>query len=109
MSHEKNQSVIDALNACITACNHCISGCLEEENVQILTGCIKSDIDCAAICTLTASLLARGSEHGKHMLKECAEACEKCAAVCEEHAHHHEHCKQCAQACRACAEACKAA
>ena len=106
MSHEKNKIVIDALNKCIAECNHCTTACLDEENVKMLTQCIKLDIDCAAICTLTASLLARGSEHGKHLMKECIEVCNACAEECEKHAHHHEHCKQCASACRACAAAC---
>ena len=106
MSHEKNHIVIDALNKCIAECNHCTTACLDEENVKMLTQCIKLDIDCAAICTLTASLLARGSEHGKHLMKECIEVCNACAEECEKHAHHHEHCKQCASACRACAAAC---
>ena len=106
MSHEKNQTVIDALNKCIAACNHCTTACLEEENVQMLTSCIKLDIDCAAICTLTASFLGRGSEHGKHLMKECIEVCNACADECEKHAHHHDHCKQCAAACRACVAAC---
>ena len=107
MSHEKNQPVIDALNKCIAACNHCTTACLAEENVQMLTNCIKLDIDCAAICTLTVSLLTRGSEHGKHLMKECIEVCNACAEECEKH-QHMEHCKRCAEACRSCAEECSA-
>lgn len=107
MSHEKNQIVIDALNKCITECNHCATACLDEEKVQMLTKCIKLDIDCAQICSLTVALLARGSEHGKHLMKECEEVCNACAAECEKHADHHEHCKKCAEACRSCAEECR--
>jgi|SRR5687768_6225157 len=106
MSHEANQKAIDALNNCATECNHCLTACLEEQNVSMLVNCIKLDIDCAAICSFTASLLARNSAHGRHLLRECIEVCNACAAECEKHAHHHEHCKKCAEACRACAEAC---
>jgi hypothetical protein len=106
MSHQQNKALLDALNNCIAECNHCTTACLDEADVKMLTECIKLDIDCAAICTLTASLIARGSEHGKHLLKECAEVCNACAAACEKHAHM-EHCKACAAACRKCAAACQ--
>ena len=109
MSHEKNQKLIKVLQDCANECNHCTTACLDEPNVKALINCIKLDIDCAEICRLTISLLARGSEHGKHLLKECAEVCDVCAAECEKHAHHHDHCKKCAEACRTCAEACRVA
>jgi hypothetical protein len=109
MSHQKYAIVIEALNKCAAECNHCFAACLDEENVQMLTNCIKLDIDCAQLCTLTASLLARGSEHGLHLLKECAELCDACAAECEKHSSHHEHCKNCAVACSDCADICQAA
>ena len=108
MSHQTNQAAITALNECATVCNHCFSACLAEQDVTMLAACINLDRDCADICQVVSSFLSRGSEHGKHLLKECIEICEKCAAECEKHAHHHEHCKQCAEACRRCAEACKA-
>lgn len=108
MNNQLNKTAITALNECATACNHCLTSCLQEQDVQSMTGCIKLDRDCADICQLVSSFLARGSEHGKHLLKECIEICEKCAAECEKHAHHHDHCKQCAEACRKCVEACKA-
>jgi hypothetical protein len=105
MAHEKNQELLNALNNCATECNHCATACLDEQDVKMLTKCIKLDIDCADICKLTASLVARGSEHGNHILKECAEICEACAKECEKHSQM-EHCRRCAEACRTCAEAC---
>jgi hypothetical protein len=98
--------LLDLFNDCIAQCNHCTTACLDEKNVQMMVDCIKADIDCAAICALTASLVARDSIHAKHILNECAEACNKCAEQCEKHAEHHKHCKQCAEACRKCAVAC---
>ena len=108
MSHEQHTQLIQALNDCAVECNHCSTACLEEENVKMLSRCIKLDIDCAEICRLAAGFLARGSEHARHILKECAEICRECAEECEKHAHHHDHCKQCAEACRNCAAACEA-
>ncbi len=105
MSHENHRQLITALNDCATECNHCATACLDEQDVKMLSKCIKLDIDCAEICSLTSSLLARSSDHGHHLLKECAEVCNACAEECEKHTHM-EHCKKCAEACRSCAKAC---
>lgn len=105
MSHVQNHGLLDALYNCAAECNHCATACLDEQDVKMLARCIKLDIDCADICSLTASLIARSSEHGEHLLKECAEICNACADECEKH-NHMEHCKRCAEACRACAEEC---
>jgi hypothetical protein len=105
MAHEKNQELLNALNNCAAECNHCAIACLEEQDVRMLARCIKLDIDCADICQLTASYVARGSEHANHLLKECAEICDACADECEKHSHM-EHCRKCAEVCRACSEAC---
>ncbi|MES2005511.1 MAG: four-helix bundle copper-binding protein [Bacteroidota bacterium] len=109
MSHQQNHQLIAALNNCVAECNHCTTACLGEQDVKMLAKCIGLDIDCADICTLVAALTARGSEHAKHLLKECAEVCNACAEECEKHAKMGmEHCRTCAEACRACAAACSA-
>jgi hypothetical protein len=105
MSHEKNQSLIDTLNNCATECSHCAMACLDENDVKMLAGCIKLNIDCAEVCRLAASLLSRGSEHGIHLLSECAEICNACARECKKHSHM-EHCRKCAEVCFNCAEEC---
>ena len=105
MSHEQNQTLIDAMTNCAAECNHCVAACLEEEAVTMLARCIKLDIDCAEICMLAASYISRGSESGQHILNACAKVCEACADECEKHSHM-DHCKKCANVCRACAELC---
>ncbi|WP_192823221.1 four-helix bundle copper-binding protein [Rufibacter sp. LB8] len=105
MHHTQNRTVLDALHECILACEHCATACLQEEHAHMMARCIQLDRDCADICRLTSALLARGSEHGKHLLKECIEVCEACAAECGKH--DHDHCQACAEACRKCAEACR--
>ncbi len=107
MSHEKNMQIIDALTRCAIECSHCAMACLDEDDVNILKRCIRLDLDCAEICRTTASLLSRGSEHGEHLLKECAEICNACADECDKHSRM-EHCKRCAEECRRCAEECAA-
>ncbi|MCW3090947.1 MAG: hypothetical protein JWP81_2016 [Ferruginibacter sp.] len=105
MQRKKNSELIDALNNCAVECSHCAMACLEEEDVKMLTNCIRLDLDCAEICRTTATLLSRGSEHGNHLLKECAEVCKKCADECEKH-RHMEHCEVCAEVCYKCAQEC---
>ena len=83
VSHQQNKQLMEALNNCTAECNQCATACLDEQDVKMLAKCIKLDIDCAGICTLTATLIARGSEHGRHLLKECAEVCNACAEECE--------------------------
>lgn len=106
--HAQNQSLLDALNACIAACEHCATACLKEEDVKMMARCISLDRDSADVCALTARLIARGSEHGPHLLRECAEVCKACGDECEKHGAHMQHCKECAEACRRCEEACRA-
>lgn len=108
MINIKNKALIDALNDCAVACNACASACLDEQDVKMLAKCIKIDLDCAVICSLAVTLLARNSVHGKHVMNECEEVCNLCADECEKHAKMGmEHCKECAAACRKCAAACK--
>ena len=108
MNSQPNNALLSALNHCANACNFCSTACLEEQDVKMMVNCIRLDTDCAAICNLTASLIARNSVHGKHLLKECAEICGLCAAECEKHKKM-QHCADCAAACRTCEQACRAA
>jgi hypothetical protein len=102
----ENLTLIQIINDCAVECEKCATACLNEKEVHMLAVCIMNDRDCADICRLTATLLARNSEHAKHMIPECIEMCKKCAAECEKH-NHMEHCKKCADACLKCMEACK--
>lgn len=102
-----NHELIKKIDICVAACNFCASSCLKEDSVKMMAKCIALDMDCADVCRTTSVLLARNSDHAKHLLKECIELCEACAAECSKH--EHDHCQACAKACRECAEACKAA
>ncbi|RYU81234.1 four-helix bundle copper-binding protein [Hymenobacter persicinus] len=102
---QANQAVLDALSRCIAACEMCATACLQEADVKMMVPCIRLDRDCADICRLTAAFIARGSDHARHVLKECIEICRKCAEECGKHPM--DHCQQCAEACRACMAACE--
>lgn len=105
MPHTENQKLIDALNACALDCEHCASQCLDEDDVDMLTRCIRLNIDCAAMCRFLTGMMARGSEYAKRLLPQCAALCEDCAIECNAHSHMR-HCERCAQVCRDCAAAC---
>ncbi|UOQ77533.1 four-helix bundle copper-binding protein [Hymenobacter sp. 5516J-16] len=97
--------ILDALNRCVATCEYCATACLSEEHVHMMAACIRLDRDCADICALTARLVARDSEHAKHLMRECMEVCQKCADECSQH--QDQYCQDCATACRACVEACQ--
>lgn len=99
------QSCIDACNACADACDTCAASCLREDDVKMMSACIALDIDCAALCRLTAGFMARGSELAGYISQTCAEVCQACADECGKHAM--QHCQDCAAACRACADQCR--
>ncbi len=105
MAHSEYASCIDACNACADACDHCAAACLQEADPKPMARCIALDMDCAEICRLAASYMARGSEFASPLCSLCADVCEACGAECEKHPM--AHCKDCAEACRRCAEECR--
>ena len=52
MSHEQYQKCIEECIRCMMACNNCYNACLDEENVAMMTKCIRLDRQCADICAL---------------------------------------------------------
>lgn len=102
----KNQNLINALNACIAACNYCASKCLSEDDVKMMAACIRTDIICAEVCATTAKLVAMDSSSAAEMVALCQKICKECGDECAKH--NHEHCQKCAEACRKCEEACQA-
>lgn len=98
-------SCIDECLACAIACENCLSACLNEEDVSLLTRCMELDRECALVCFTSAQLMAMGGEHAVLLCSPCAEICDACAEECEKH--EMEHCRNCASACRKCAEECR--
>ena len=106
MKQNNKQSLINLINECAQACNNCATACLNEEDVQMLTSCIRLDVDCADICRTTAAFLERSSDNSDVVLSVCALICDNCGDECEKHSHM-KHCKICAEVCRQCAESCR--
>lgn len=103
-------ALVQAAAECTYTCTTCADACLEEEDPSSLRTCIRLNLDCAEICSVTAKLISRPGPQDPGLLRAqleaCATACRACADECDKHAGHHEHCRICAEACRACAEAC---
>lgn len=105
---EETKNAIDALLACVEACTVCADACLSEMNIPMLRRCIRADLDCADICTVTLRVIARQTESVAEIVRQqvhaCLVACQLCAEECAKH--DHKHCRICAEACRRCQEAC---
>ena len=102
---EKYQSCIDACLRCSTICNHCASSCTKEEHIKMMARCIQLDMECAAICLITAQMMSLGSAKAIDLCRLCADICITCAYECAKH--DTDHCKVCATACHECAEECR--
>ena len=105
MSHEHFESCIAACNACASECNHCAVSCLFEPQRHELSRCIQLDMDCAEVCRMAASYMARKSELATELCAFCAHVCDVCAEECERH--EMAHCRRCAEACRVTAQECR--
>ena len=110
VDHQRLGAAIEALIACADSCTACADACLSEEMVADLTTCIRTNMDCADICTTTSRVLTRHTGYNpdiaRALLQACVVACTACAEECGSHASMHEHCRICAEACRRCEQAC---
>ena len=111
LDRAKLAAAIDALIACASACTACADACLSEESVADLTKCVRTNMDCADVCTTTARVLSRHTGYdaniSRALLEACAVVCASCGDECGSHAGMHEHCRICADACRSCEQACR--
>jgi hypothetical protein len=110
LDRSKLVAAVDALIACSEACTACADACLSEDTVAELTKCIRTDLDCADICSATARVLSRHTGYeaniSRTLLQACVAACKSCGEECGNHASMHAHCRICADACRGCGQAC---
>lgn len=101
---------IEACFECAAVCSSCADACLAEDMVAELRYCIRTDLDCADICTTTGRVLTRQTEPDltliRAQLEACRTACKVCGDSCSSHADMHAHCKVCAESCRRCEGAC---
>ena len=100
------KEIINLLNRCAIACDHCAIACLKESDVHHLTECIKLDMICASVCRTTA-LILESSIQENLALELCIQICKECEEECKNH--NHDHCKACANRCNECIMACEQA
>ena len=103
----RQQHVLNALAICAAACDQCAAlGLLETTQSQHRRS-YRLSRDCADLCRLAATFLAREAEHTPHLLRECAELCRACANECTQFdtpTH-----RMCTEACRRGEDACRTA
>lgn len=99
------EPLMDTVLECQKACNNCFDACLKEDDVKMMAECIRSDRECADMCSIVLDFAQRDSKILPELLQACIKSCEVCADECEKH--DHDHCQECAKACRACAKVCK--
>jgi len=100
----------ERLTECIEECLHCyqtclgaaMQHCLEVGGEHIKPAHFRLLMACSEICRTAAHFMLLGSEHHKHLCKECAEICEECANDCERLGDM----SDCVEACRRCAQSC---
>jgi uncharacterized membrane protein len=104
-------ATIDALSDCAQACTADADADLGERDLAEMVKCIRLCLNCVDICTATAGVISRLTEHDadvtRLLLEACVAICKSCGDECERHAQHHEHCRVCAEACRCCEQACR--
>lgn len=109
-SVDKLAACIDACRACLVSCNACADACLAGPDPKKMAHCIRTDLDCAAICAATVAVLCRQTEPSGALLRAQVQAmvaaCKACGESCMAHADQHEHCKLCGETCRDCERKC---
>lgn len=97
----------DCARACNEAAAHCLQMLCENRGDTKMHAMAHSlAMDCAAFCTLSASLIARQSELMTYSCEACAEACRCCAEACEKNKGS-QMMSECAKQCRECEESCR--
>lgn len=96
---------IEATRRCSTLCTVCADSELAR-GATSMHDCIRTCLDCAAVCDATAKVLSRptpGGDVWQAQVRACILACVECAAQCSQH--DHVSCAACAEACRECERA----
>lgn len=105
-----NHHISSEMQSCIDACLDCyktctsmaMSHCLEMGGEHTVPKHFRLMLACAEICRTSAHFMLIGSEHHRHVCRECAKICAECADDCERVGDMDD----CVAACRRCAESC---
>jgi hypothetical protein len=98
------KNCIEECLACYQTCLGMASGhCLEKGGDHTEPHHFRLMLSCAEICRTAAHFMLLGSDHYKHLCRECVEICSECARDCERLGDMQE----CVDACRRCEECCR--
>lgn len=102
----------DTMKRCIDNCFECYRICRETIAYSVQKGGEYADgehlrtlLDCAQICQVSAEFMVRGSAAHNKVCEICAEVCLRCAESCSKF--NDEQLTRCAEACRECVQSCK--
>jgi hypothetical protein len=101
-----------SVEQCIENCLRCHRICLEvagrhfNGKAVIEAGLLRTVLDCAEICEISASFMIRGSDLHGETCAACATICDRCADECDRRGDD-PHMAACAEICRRCAESCR--
>lgn len=105
------KAILEACLKCATECNRCYGECLKNNTGGNKHNCITTCKDCADICLLTASLVARNSKYANDLIAVCSKVCKECSETCKQSCEGENSCSveclTCANTCAECAEICK--
>ena len=105
MAHQQYESCIEACFRCASACSYSATAGMHQENPKPMVRYIALAMDCADLCMLAATLMARGSAQVERICKLCIEICAACSAECTKG--RTDYCQASAAACRHCADECR--
>jgi len=94
----------DCQRACDMCSAHCVAMLTEGKTQHAKT--MQMCNDCAALCAVSAQIVARHGPLLQVTCTACADACNQCAKACDAHKED-EHMKHCAEQCRLCEKACR--
>ena len=94
----RRQLLLDALRACVTACDKYFSGSLNGPADAARIRSIRLCRDCADLCQLATAFVSRSSERLRFVRHECAELCRTCADESSQYSEAHS--RRCTEAMR---------
>ena len=98
-------NLLQTVHHCAAICDHMITHLLHHEDVSRRKHQLELLRDCADVCHLTSSFLARNSHIDRAMAQICAHICETCGNECAKY--HDQHSQHCARICLQCAQECR--
>src|SRR5689334_22274606 len=69
------QACIAACFDCAQTCTACADACLGEQNPEMLTRCIRLNLDCADICGMTGRIMMRQTAFDPLLARAVLQAC----------------------------------